>query len=112
MSIVHEEADKCFPTIFTNKSVLFQIISLARDIGMANTTYIDRNGSYESHPDMSQPYILMNDTLVEFDIFQIRKIHFGVGTGGILSTSNDMARYMNFHLNYGRVGDRQIVPAV
>lgn len=79
---------------------------------MANTTYIDRNGAYESHPGMSQPYILRNGTLVEFDILQVRRIHFAVGTGGILSTSNDMARYMNFHLNYGRVGDRQIVPEV
>ncbi|XP_037047961.1 uncharacterized protein LOC119082550 [Bradysia coprophila] len=86
------------------------IVSLARDLGMANTTYIDLNGSYESHPGMSQPYILKNGTIVAFDTFQVRKIHMGVGTGGVLSTSNDMAKYMNFHLNNGRVGDRQIVP--
>lgn len=87
-------------------------MSLVSDLDMANTTYIDLAGSYESHPGMSQPYILKNNTLVEFDMFQIRKIHMGVGTGGILSTSNDMAKYMNFHLNYGRVGDRQVVPEV
>ncbi len=79
---------------------------------MANTTYIDFNGTYESNPDMSTPYILRNGTLVEFDMFQIRKVHMGLGAGGILSTSNDMAKYMDFHLNYGRIGDRQIVPMV
>ncbi|XP_037024166.1 gigasin-6-like [Bradysia coprophila] len=85
-------------------------LSLARDIGMENTTCIDFDGVYESLPDMSQPYILRNGTLVEFDIFQLRRIHVGLGTGGILSTANDMAKYMEFHLSQGRVGNRQIVP--
>jgi len=79
---------------------------------MTNTTYIDFDGSYESLPDMSPPYIMRNGTLVEFDIFQVRKIHIGLGAGGILSSANDMAKYMNFHLSQGRVGDRQIVPTV
>jgi len=79
---------------------------------MANTTYIDFNGTYESNPDMSQPYILRNGTLVQFDINQIRKIHMGLGAGGVLSSANDMAKYMNFHLNEGRVGNRQIVLTV
>ncbi|KAG4068093.1 hypothetical protein HA402_001518 [Bradysia odoriphaga] len=86
------------------------VISLARDIGMTNTTYVDFNGTYESLPDMSQPYILRNGTLVEFDIFQVRKVHMALGAGGILSSANDMAKYMEFHLSRGRVGDRQIVP--
>lgn len=79
---------------------------------MANTTYVDIDGSYESLPDMSQPYILRDGILVEFDMFQVRKVHMSLGAGGILSTSNDMAKYMDFHLNLGRVGDRQVVPRV
>lgn len=79
---------------------------------MANTTYVDFEGAYETLPDMSQPYVLKDNILVEFDIFQIRKIHMGLGAGGMLSTANDMAKYMDFHLNLGRVGDRQIVPTV
>lgn len=79
---------------------------------MTNTTYADFDGSYESSPDMSQPYILKDNVLVDFDIFQLRKIHMGLGAGGILSSAHDMAKYMNFHLNLGRVGDRQIVPRV
>lgn len=79
---------------------------------MDDTTYVDLAGTFESHPNMSQPYILKNDTLVQFDIFQIRKVHLALASGGLLSTPNDMAKYMNFHLNKGRVDDRQIVPAV
>lgn len=79
---------------------------------MDNTTYIDFDGIFESHPNMSQPYLLKNGALVEFDIFQIRKTHMALGSSGMLSTSTDMAKYMDFHLNLGRVGDRQIVPMV
>lgn len=79
---------------------------------MTNTTYVNLNGSYESLPDMSQPYVLKYDVLVEYDIFQVRKVHMSLGAGGILSSANDMAKYMDFHLNKGRIGDRQIVPIV
>lgn len=79
---------------------------------MSNTTYIDFNGTYESLPDMSQPYILRNGSIVQFDIFQVRKVHMGLGAGGLLSSANDMTKYMDFHLNQGRVGNRQIVPTV
>ncbi len=34
------------------------------------------------------------------------------GSGGILSNANDMAIYTDFHINYGKVGDKQIVPGV
>lgn len=79
---------------------------------MTNTTYVDFDGSHETLPGMSQPYILRDDKLVEFDIFQLRKVNIALGAAGILSTSNDMAKYMDFHLNQGRVGVRQIVPTV
>lgn len=79
---------------------------------MSKTTYIDFNGSYEKLPDMSQPYVIKNGKLVESDISQISRVHTALGAGGILSSSNDMAKYMNFHLNLGRVGDIQIVPTV
>ncbi|KAJ6645759.1 Gigasin-6 [Pseudolycoriella hygida] len=87
------------------------VTDFANELGMENTTYVDFDGSYESSPDMSQPYVLRDDVLVEFDIFQIRKVHMALGAGGILSTANDMAKYMNFHLNLGLVDGRQIVPA-
>lgn len=61
---------------------------------MANTTYIDFDGAYEKLPGMSQPYIIKNDTLVEFDIFLMRRVYVCLGAGGVLSTANDMARYM------------------
>lgn len=79
---------------------------------MVNTTYIDVDGSYESLADMSQPYVIKDDILVEFDMDQIRKVHMALGAGGILSTASDMAKYMNFLLNFGRIGGRQIVPEV
>lgn len=92
--------------------IIFQLISFVRELGMLNTTYIDANGTYESLPDMSWPYVIKDGELVEFDMHQIRKVHMALGAGGILSTANDMAKYMNFHLNRGRVGDIQIVPEV
>lgn len=79
---------------------------------MANTTYVDFDGVYETLPDMSQPYVIINGTLVEFDIFQVRKVHMGLGAGGVLSSANDMAKYMDFLISHGRIGDRQIVPEV
>lgn len=79
---------------------------------MENTTYVDFEGIYESLPDMSQPYVIKDNIIVEFDIFQIRKLHVALGAGGILSTANDMTKYMDFHLNLGRIGDKQIVPTV
>lgn len=79
---------------------------------MDKTTYVDVNGSHESNPEMAQPYILKNGTLQPFDMFQMRKVHISLAATGLLSTPNDMAKYMDFHLNRGRIGDRQIVPAV
>jgi len=35
-----------------------------------------------------------------------------IAAGGIISSANDMAKYALFHLNSGRVGDKQVVPAV
>lgn len=35
-----------------------------------------------------------------------------LGAGGILSSANDMAKYMNFHLNLGRVNTTQVIPEV
>lgn len=32
--------------------------------------------------------------------------------GGLYSTPNDMVKYMNFHLNKGKVGGQQVVPEV
>jgi len=43
---------------------------------------------------------------------KFRRIGDGLGAGGILSTANDMAKYGAFHLNKGKVGDRQVVSAV
>lgn len=79
---------------------------------MVNTTFIDIDGSYESLSDMSWPYVIKDDILVEFDIIQIRKVHVALGAGGILSTPNDMTKYMDFLLNFGRIDSRQIVPKV
>jgi len=35
-----------------------------------------------------------------------------ITAGGILSDSNDMAKYALFHLNSGRVGGNQVIPKV
>ncbi|OXA38440.1 hypothetical protein Fcan01_26787 [Folsomia candida] len=33
-----------------------------------------------------------------------------IGSGGILTSARDMAKYMQFHLNQGKMGSEQIVP--
>jgi len=35
-----------------------------------------------------------------------------VAAGGIISDVNDMAKYALFHLNSGRVGNKQVIPEV
>lgn len=35
-----------------------------------------------------------------------------IGSGGILTSARDMAKYMQFHLNQGKVGSDQIVNPV
>jgi len=35
-----------------------------------------------------------------------------IAAGGILSDANDMAKYALFHLNSGRVGDKQVISEV
>lgn len=41
-----------------------------------------------------------------------RSVVVANAAGGILSNANDMAKYMDFFLNRGKVGDTQIVPEV
>ena len=50
--------------------------------------------------------------IIMFKLFKYRKVAIAPGSGGILSTANDMAIYMDFHLNYGKVGNTQVVPDV
>jgi len=42
----------------------------------------------------------------------VRRIHVGIPAGGIITTAEDMAKYLSFQLNLGKVGDTQVVPEV
>lgn len=44
-----------------------------------------------------------------YSLLSFSRVYVGIPSGGIITTSNDMARYITFHLNNGRVGNRQII---
>jgi CubicO group peptidase (beta-lactamase class C family) len=35
-----------------------------------------------------------------------------IAAGGIITNADDMAKYLQFHLNLGRSGDSQVIPEV
>lgn len=41
-----------------------------------------------------------------------RRIVVSLPAGGMWSTPNDMAEYMKFHLNKGKVNGKQLIPEV
>jgi hypothetical protein len=40
----------------------------------------------------------------------LNRVFFAGGAGGIISTAEDMSKYLRFHLNKGKVGGKQVVP--
>lgn len=44
--------------------------------------------------------------------YSFSRVFVGAPSGGIITTSNDMAKYIDFHLNNGKVGDKQIISEV
>jgi CubicO group peptidase (beta-lactamase class C family) len=94
---------------FNGKSVEQLVREFMLEIGMNNSTSIDHSASYESLPTMSQGYYQKDGAIHKFNQKLLGRVAIGLGAGGILSSSTDMGKYMEFHLNKGKVGDKQVV---
>jgi len=79
---------------------------------MSSSILIDETGSYENLPDVSKAYYIKDGQTLEFSPALIRRIHIAPSAGGILASSQDMVKYMQFQLNGGRVGNKQVIPKV
>jgi CubicO group peptidase (beta-lactamase class C family) len=94
---------------FNGKSIEQLIREFMLELGMNNSTTIDLSASYEGLPQMSQCYYQKDGEIHKFNQTLLRRVAIALGAGGILSSSTDMAKYMEFHINKGRVGDKQVV---
>jgi CubicO group peptidase (beta-lactamase class C family) len=79
------------------------------DLGMSETTYLKESVDYEKLPNMSQGYFRNGTRTVKYNSELLKRVTLAIGSGGILSSANDMLKYMQFHLNKGKVGNRQII---
>jgi len=89
-----------------------QIAELLGQLGMASSRLVDAEGSHEDLPNMSHAYTRIGDEVVEFDRSHLRRLYWDSPAGGILSTASDMAKYIQFHMNGGRVDGVQVIPEV
>ncbi|ELU03630.1 hypothetical protein CAPTEDRAFT_186184 [Capitella teleta] len=51
---------------------------------------------------LAVPYAVREDTLVALDMELLHRVDFTPGAGGIISSANDMAKWMRFHLSGGK----------
>ncbi|XP_037039464.1 uncharacterized protein LOC119076674 [Bradysia coprophila] len=76
---------------------------------MNDSILIDEQTNYDQVVNMSRGYFIEYGVVKQLNSALINRVFVGAPSGGIITTANDMAKYMTFHLNNGRVGDRQIV---
>ncbi|KAG4072576.1 hypothetical protein HA402_004665 [Bradysia odoriphaga] len=82
-------------------------------LGMNDSIQIDQHTNYDLVLNMSRGYFLENGVVKQLNsalIKQDRNLGFvDAPAGAIITTANDMAKYIKFHLENGRVGDKQVV---
>jgi len=81
-------------------------------LGMVSSRLVDPEGGHEDLPNMSHAYTRKDEVVVEFERSHLRRLFLDAPAGGMLSTASDMAKYVQFHKNGGRVAGIQIVPEV
>ncbi|XP_021959581.1 beta-lactamase-like protein 3 [Folsomia candida] len=79
-------------------------------LGMTSTTVIKMSNDHENMMHRAIPYIWKGGEFVRGNSEFLKSIAPIPSGGGILTNANDMAKYMLFHLNKGKVGDVQVVP--
>jgi hypothetical protein len=79
------------------------------DLEMSATTYIKEGVDYENLTNMSKAYYRNNTQSMKYNMELLKRVTIAPGSGGILSNANDMLKYLKFHLNKGKVGNRQVV---
>ncbi|XP_037024097.1 uncharacterized protein LOC119065995 [Bradysia coprophila] len=78
-------------------------------LGMNNSILIDQHTNYDLVVNASRGYFLENGVVKQLNSELINMVFVDAPAGAIITTANDMAKYIKFHLNDGRVGDKQVV---
>ncbi|OXA47580.1 uncharacterized protein LOC110855704 [Folsomia candida] len=84
---------------------------LLLSIGMTNTTWVKESDDHNNMMQRAVPYYWKDGVLNRYNPELMKGVVLVNAAGGILSSANDMMKYMQFHLNLGKVGDSQIIPA-
>ncbi|XP_021963681.1 uncharacterized protein LOC110859117 isoform X2 [Folsomia candida] len=79
-------------------------------IGMNETTWVKESDDHNNMMGRSVPYIWKDDGLIRYNPELLKGVVIVNAAGGILSSAQDMMKYMQFQLNLGNVGGQQIVP--
>ncbi|OXA57257.1 Protein flp [Folsomia candida] len=87
-----------------------QLDNLFAQLDMQTTTYIKVSDDHDNMPNRALGYFLLDGQLEKYNSELYKRTVPMNAAGGILSSMNDMAKYMQFILNNGRVGDVQVVP--
>ncbi len=75
-------------------------------LGMSNSTV--RVADTQTRKDFAKPHLNRNGTVASTDFYDYQK--FGVGpNGAVNSTVNDLLKYLQFHLDNGKVNGRQLI---
>ena len=75
-------------------------------LGMSNSTV--RVTDTQKHADFARPHLSRNGAVKPTDFYDYQK--FGVGpNGAVNSTVNDLLKYLQFHLDNGKVNGRQLI---
>jgi CubicO group peptidase (beta-lactamase class C family) len=93
----------------SNSTVEEVVTNYLRELGMNDSTFFDNDGRYETLPNIAKAYYKRQFDIRPFDNKMLRKVSGVLTAGALLTTPEDMVRYLNLHLNKGRIGDRQII---
>lgn len=77
---------------------------ILQPLGMTST--VIGNETLQQHDDFAHAYVKKDE---QFTLVPDRSLKAIAAAGGIVSSANDMAKWMLFQLNQGRVGDQELI---
>ncbi|CAL8137117.1 unnamed protein product [Orchesella dallaii] len=80
------------------------------EIGMSNATLIAHDNSHLDAPNLSQGYYWRNGTSSPLNMKLLSRIAVAPGAGVILATMKDMIKFLELHVEKGKVDGKQVIP--
>ncbi|CAL8109669.1 unnamed protein product [Orchesella dallaii] len=96
--------------LIANQSYENLVLDLLTQIGMLDSAFVQRTDDFPNMDFRAKPYYVMDNISYPMNTELLKRLTLSVSAGGLFTTPNDMIKYMQFHLNLGRVKEVQIIP--